>query len=257
MDMKTRVKRLIRTPFFTALYIVLRPFGKVSVSLDGTRAVFRFRSVEELARAWSFAGERRVFSELLQHVKPGDTVWDVGANVGTHAVIFAKKVGSEGNVVAFEPEPGTRSTLEHNIALNRLANVQVLSFALGGTDSQQTLFVDSRPGSGKHSLVATDGYHETAIEVCTGDSLTESLSGGIPNVVKIDVEGYELQVLKGMVNTLADQRCRVVFCEVHTAALEANGDDPNAVEEMLRSGGFTQFERSQRGDQVHLIALKA
>lgn len=241
---------------FLALYILLRPFGKVPVRMNGASAVFRFRSVDELIRVWGFNGERAMFAGMLQHVLPGDTVWDVGANIGTHTVMFGKKVGAEGKVVAFEPESQTRKTLEENIALNHLGNVEVLTVALGSADAVQKMFVDTRPGSGKHSLLSVDDYQQVDIEVRTGDGLSATRPGSPPSVVKIDVEGFEIEVLKGMEKTLAETRCRVVMCEVHTNVLQENGNDPEMVEQVLRAAGFNSFERTTRGNELHLLALK-
>ncbi len=254
--MKSKIKTKIRRPVFTALYLLLRPFGKVPVRIDGLSAVFKFRSVDELARAWGFAGEKEVFAGMLRHVQPGDTVWDVGANVGTHAVMFGKKVGVDGTVIAFEPESSTRQTLEENIDLNRLSNIEVLPVALGSTDSTQSMFVDTRPGSGKHSLIPVDGYKRIEVEVRTGDSLGETQVGGLPSVVKIDVEGFELEVLEGMEKTLSSDRCRLVMCEVHTRVLRENGHDPDSVQRMLEAAGFNSFAETPRGTEVHLMAMK-
>lgn len=255
-EMKRKIKSKIRRPVFMLLYLLLRPFAKVPVRLDGMSAVFRFRSVDELARAWGFAGERDVFSGMLRHVQIGDIVWDVGANVGTHAVMFGKRVGVSGKVIAFEPESGTRRTLEENIELNRLGNVEVLSVALGSTDSVHDMFIDTRPGSGKHSLVPVDGYKQIEVNVRTGDDLDESRDDASPTVVKIDVEGFELEVLKGMKNVLASDNCRLVMCEVHTRVLSENGHDSALVEQMLREAGFNGFEQTPRGTEIHLLATK-
>ncbi len=255
-NMKTLIKRKVRMPVFLALFLVLRPFGRVSVKLNGIRAWFRFRSVDELIRVWGFTGEKAVFARVLDSVQPGDTVWDIGANIGTHAVMFARKVGDTGAVIAFEPEDGTRRTLEDNVTLNRLSNVQILRAALGSTTGKQTLYVDNRAGSGKHSLVPVDGYEKTEIDVQTGDDLAMSRPEVAPSVLKIDVEGFELEVLKGLEQTLSRDRCRLVMCEVHSKVLRENGHDPQSVRRMLQDAGFSSFDETVRGDELHLLATR-
>lgn len=170
--------------------------------------------------------------------------------------MFGKKVGTGETVIAFEPESNTRRNLEENITLNRLGNVQVMNTALGSSNSSQSMFVDTRSGSGKHSLISIDGYKKIEVDVRTGDELSQTLPGGTPAVVKIDVEGFEIEVLKGMMQILASGHCRLIMCEVHTKVLRENGHDPESVERMLRNAGFNSFEKTPRGTEIHLLAIK-
>ncbi len=256
MSFKKRLKARLRGPVFRVLYVVLRPFGKVPVRIAGMSANFRFDSVAELTRVWGLIGEKHVFAKLLRSVEPGDTIWDVGANVGTHSVFLGKKVGNSGKVIAFEPEDKTSVRLQENIDLNHLTNITVAREALGDSESMHTLSVDSRPGSGKHSLLEIPGYQTTTVQVRRGDTLVAEHPDALPSVVKIDVEGFEVEVLKGMEKTLANPRCRLVLCEVHNEFLRRRNLDPASVREMLTEAGFVEFEEFARGPEVHLLARK-
>ncbi|KAL9190183.1 hypothetical protein ACHAXT_007394 [Thalassiosira profunda] len=145
--------------------------------------------------------------KLLSHfLSEGDTVADVGANIGTFTVPLAKAVGTKGKVVAFEPQRVVSQLLNANLALNENTNVGVFNAGVG--NSNQPLEVpdilynrDSRKGQGASiSLVPQLRLDD----VFAADSC--------PSLIKIDVEEMELMVLKGAEQTL--QRCNpVLFLE--------------------------------------------
>ena len=131
-----------------------------------------------------------------------------------------------------------------------------MNCSLGERDTTALLYVDSRSGSGQHSLNPRTDRPAEAVTVLQGDKLVRSGQLPIPNVMKIDVEGAEVSVIAGLKNSLANKKCRLVFCEIHNVMLERNGEDPKAVDRMLREAGFTNFETSSRGPENHLIARK-
>ena len=226
------------------------------MKVGGVTARFHVSSRRELQRISGMTGEKAVLAKFLGELRPGDVVFDVGANIGTHTIAFAKVVGNEGRVAAFEPEPVTAERLERNVELNGLDNVIVMRCALGERRSTELLYVDSRSGSGQHSLRPQDGRPAQEVSVLQGDELVRSGRLAAPNVMKIDVEGAELGVIAGLKDSLANEACRLVFCEVHHAILESDGQDPKQVGRMLREAGFTDFETSSRGPEDHLIARK-
>jgi FkbM family methyltransferase len=226
------------------------------MKVGGVTARFYVSSRRELMRISGMTGEKAVLARFLNELRPGDVVFDIGANIGTHTVAFAKVVGEEGRVASFEPEPVTAGRLERNIELNGLRNVTLMRCALGERESGEMLYVDSRSGSGRHSLRPQDGWPAEEVRVLQGDALVHSGALPTPNVMKIDVEGAELGVIAGSKDALADETCRLVFCEVHNAMLEEAGQDPKAIEGMLREAGFTEFETSSRGPEDHVIARK-
>lgn len=176
------------------------------------------------------------FAEALQaELREGDVVWDVGANVGLYTKTFATIVGPTGKVVAIEPAPGCQTPL------SQLASgyecVEVLNVALSDIDGEAFFATRLGPTSVNNQLSA-DG--EVVVRVARGSTI---IAEGVaePDVVKIDVEGFEPEVLAGLRAWLAaSPRCRALFVEVHFAALEARGrrDDPLRLQEDLRDLGF-------------------
>ncbi|GEM_PF-738548 len=142
-------------------------------------------------------GEPELFKQFL---RTGQTVLDIGANIGTHTLFFAKAVGQEGVVHAFEPQRIVFQTLCGNLALNSITNVYTHNVALGAEIGEiRVPALDYASENNFGGIELEDGLDGEAVEMQTVDSLH------LPqcHFIKIDVEGMELQVLKGAVNTLA------------------------------------------------------
>jgi len=136
-------------------------------------------------------------SALRRIVRPGMTVLDVGGNLGLYTVLLARLVGPAGNVVTFEPDPDLFALLRQNIALNDCANIEAHNLALGSTHSRlrlRRLILNS----GDNTLGA-DGStlfrREVEVEVVALDEFLPNLR---PDLVKVDVQGWELEVLRGL-----------------------------------------------------------
>jgi FkbM family methyltransferase len=182
--------------------------------------------------------EERFCQALLAAVRSGDHVWDVGANVGFYTRQISRLVGDTGSVSAFEPVPACYAAIT---GLN-LPNVHAFNLALGDSEGTLPMTVSSDPMSTTNSLVhsSEDAANRIDVQVTTGNALLNSGSSPAPNLVKVDVEGYEEEVLKGMTAVLARQECRAVFVEVHFGILDARGrrQAPSAIEQLLQSLGF-------------------
>lgn len=142
---------------------------------------------------------------------------DVGANVGAHTLTLSRLVGANGRVVAFEPNPAIREKLHRNVQLNALGNVSIFGCALGEFPDVLQLRVprkDSFEGSnpGLASLMALDTPHDCVdVTVRRFDDVADELALQRLDLIKIDVQGYEQQVLKGMDASLRRFRPAVIF----------------------------------------------
>ena len=143
---------------------------------------------------------------ILEFINEGDTVFDVGANIGCFSVPFAKKVGSNGKVYAFEPQPFINKLLKKNIQENNLDNVKIIDDGLGAKN--QTLKLDDFDYttignfggislSGRNNLnyaqKKTDKKHRVRVR-----TLNEFIDLQQCNFLKIDVEGHELECLESI-----------------------------------------------------------
>lgn len=134
-----------------------------------------------------------------RYLKPGDKAMDVGANVGIFSVVMGATVGNEGRVFSFEPVAANVLRLEKNLRKNALGNVQIFSVALGASNGRMNLRMATDPAyPSLHEVQGGFGSGaDVSIEVRTLDDVWEEL--GFPEVafVKIDVEGAEMDVLRG------------------------------------------------------------
>jgi FkbM family methyltransferase len=148
---------------------------------------------------WTGLYEREVQIELVALAKPGSVVWDIGAHIGFFSLIAARSVGASGSVHAFEPLEETRVRLAENIAMNRMANVVIHPVAVSNQRGSRTL--NRHVYSSMWSLIPERPDQTGVVVDCeTMDGLAERI--GIPDIVKIDVEGAELDVLRGGLDLL-------------------------------------------------------
>jgi FkbM family methyltransferase len=162
----------------------------------------------------------------------GQTVYDVGGDQGIYTLFFARRVGTAGRVVTFEPNPESHRRIVDNVSLNGFRNVDVRPVGLGEKrDRMAFVFPEGEParGTADASIQAQilDERAPRRIEIEVNSLDDEIAAHGLPapDLVKIDVEGLEGQVLRGMRETLRRARPRL-FIEIHGA--EASDKDENA-----------------------------
>lgn len=238
-----------------SLVMFARHSGVESHDIAGTVAQFNVTNRTEFERFYDLSGERAVIADLLSTVEPDDVVYDVGANVGTYTC-FLSHVLPEDQIIAFEPHPTNAAALRSNLALNGTSAL-VVEQALSDSNGTTGLAVASPDaGEGTHALAT--GSEERTIEVTTttGDSLVGSGQLPAPTVVKIDVEGAEQRVLRGLRNSLSGSTCRCCYVELHPDRLAAFGDSVAGVEALLDSCGFETQRLEAEDDEPYLKAEK-
>lgn len=130
-------------------------------------------------------------------LRPGDTALDIGANLGLVAMAMADAVGTNGRIEAFEPQPRFAELTRRSAALNGFSHLTVHEFALGRTDAEVTLHIP-HDNKGRASIGRAEGADE-AIRVAqrqAGEAL-EGLALGPIRLIKMDVEGYETEIIAG------------------------------------------------------------
>jgi FkbM family methyltransferase len=174
--------------------------------------------------------------ELIKESKTGDIAWDIGAFVGAYTKKLSQAVGSEGRVFAFEPNPQSRERLQERLAAEK--NVTILPVALGSR-SESVNFLLSL---GRSRVVSDSNRSDVAVvRMETGDAIVDLGEAAQPNLIKIDAEGLELEILRGLRRTLESPALRAVFIEVHFQLLAdrySTGNVPAEIVELLKSCGF-------------------
>jgi FkbM family methyltransferase len=177
-------------------------------------------------------------------IKPGATVLDIGANIGAHTLPLARTVGPSGRVVAVEPTRYAFERLTDQLSLNpdlapRVTTRQAMLMA-----SQSTELVDAIPSS--WPLSTPEGAHEhhlgvskstAGAAVTTADALVAELKLASVDFIKLDVDGYELEVLRGARGILNDHGPTILF-EHSPYTLAEKGYEPNDMIALLRDAGY-------------------
>jgi FkbM family methyltransferase len=218
--------------------------------------------------------EQLIFDAVQPLVDPGSTVLDIGAHVGYAALRFADWVGASGRVVCFEPVPGHVAQLERNLQLNDFTSrATVVAMAVSDEAAVREFYEDKGSNSGMGSL---DAYGRTAATRHVRTiAVDDWLSGnGVSDLAltKVDVEGAEALVIRGMARSLGDARHRSVLIELHDGIVPGIGREVAAMFDALagrpyrlydwQSDRFVEVRHNEpanyllavRGDSAHLVA---
>ncbi len=222
--------------------------GWYDTSLLGQSARFIVTSRTQLAHIDATWREEAMLRRMIDYVHDNDVVYDVGANIGIVTLALLLHRGERTITVhAFEPEPNNAAALRGNLAANR-CEATVHAAALGDHTGEAELFVDPHIGGGSHSLVRR-GSAVVRVPITTADHLAET--AGVPQCVKIDVEGAELAVLRGMSHLLSQRLVRDLFIEVHPTLMLKEEGGPTALTDWLRRHGYERVWQHRRGDEWH------
>ena len=166
-------------------------------------------------------------------------VVDVGAHAGYFSLTAARKVGPRGRVYSFEPAPANYELLLRNIELNDYANIMPVNQALSDKVGPATLYL-TELDSGRHSTYHHDlPIKETvAIETTTADAFLEAQGWPKVDLVKIDVEGAELDVLDGMAHLIEKSAALKIIVEFNPGLLQSAGVNPSDLLQKPASMGF-------------------
>ncbi|WP_158093638.1 FkbM family methyltransferase [Erythrobacter dokdonensis] len=193
--------------------------------------------------------ERAEIKFLSGVIKPGQTVFDIGANIGFFSMLFSKLVGPEGRVIAFEPLPflherAVMSAYEngfghctiHNVALAKERGTVALVYAPGSPNWGGAFL--SFDGS------VLPGHASVPVPTCP---LSDFVDGDLPSLIKIDVEGAEHTVMSDAVELLAEAR-PIVVSEIHRTQLErVSGVEPSDYIDLFRNLGYKCLEIAKDG----------
>lgn len=190
-------------------------------------------------------------SNFAQLIKPGMTVLDVGANIGFHTLYFAELVGQSGKVIAFEPIEINYKALQQNLALNEFSQVIAVNSALGSTNSILNIHIDNNALNPGAFNLFEDGEKNTSINCVKGDDyLAENQIAQI-DFIKVDVEGFELEVFKGLSETL--RRCKPILVFEYDVNYQLrNKEDPRALLHFLHQFFYDFYAIDGYGKQKKL-----
>ncbi len=190
---------------------------------------------------------------LKQHLRPGDICVDVGGHLGYYSMLMARLVGPGGRVITFEPIQDNLTVLKENISLNHMENVRLVSTALGRSPGTMTLIrseAETMSATPSVRAYAVEGAQkQVEVNVDTLDAFFDR-EGCQPKLIKIDVEGAEIEVLLGAKKTLANSH-PIVMVEIHGWGDASNREVLN----LFSSLHYSVSVAGTRGHEAFCVAI--
>lgn len=176
--------------------------------------------------------------QVRNYLKPGMTIVDVGANVGYYTLMAAAAVGGAGRVLAFEPSPYAFERLAETLRRNGVSNVLALPIGLGEAERALPLFMPQRPGNHTPSMVAAGRGGGLEVPVRRLDDCLAEHRVERVDLMKIDVEGFEPNVVEGAMGYITRGKVGAILCEFNSYWLGKNGVSAEKFFETLTGLGF-------------------
>jgi FkbM family methyltransferase len=219
-------------------------------------AQFYVHSQHYADRLRTLDGERNFLAFLIERLKPGDCVFDIGAEIGLYTLFLAQAVKEDGQIIAFEPERSCYERLMENIRLNALKNVRTFRIALGNHTGDGRLLL-GRIGAAPGLICAREkeARSQQKVGIVKGDEFIKKSGLQVPRAIKIDVEGYEYYVIEGLSKTLKHGECRMLCCEIHPTLLPPEIKTEMVID-LLKSLDFNPIEIYPRRDTFHAFCTK-
>jgi FkbM family methyltransferase len=234
------------------------PLVNVAVSLPRGAFMMRFdldpdRPTEGVIVSYLRQGglyEPEVATLFTRAIQAGDTVLDVGANIGFFSILASRLVGPGGTVVAFEPGPDNLERLAINLALNDAANVTVVDHPASNGVEIVTFHLNSDnegghslwdPGEHPHHQKSRENARSIVMTTTTIDAEVTRLGLAPPRLMKIDTEGAEHRVLEGTANLLREFEVPYIIAELHNFGLERLGSSQDKLRGFMADFDYDTF----------------
>jgi FkbM family methyltransferase len=175
-------------------------------------------------------------SYVLHTITSNDLFVDVGANIGAYTILACAVKGARG--FCFEPVPDTYARLRVNLRLNEL-DERAVSFNMGISDKDGVLLFTNDQDTVNHVIVQDERHEENSVSVSV-KTLDTILRGQAPNILKIDVEGFEMPVLRGASEILALPSLHSIIIELNGSGSRYGFDDRDVIK-LLEVAGFRAY----------------
>ena len=202
-----------------------------------------FLSKKGLALSISHYGTyEELESKIMEEkIEMGNIVVDVGANIGLHTLNMARIVGNTGQVFAFEPDPSNFEILKKNVKINNYKNIILEQKAVGDKHGRTTLYQSDHPGKHRIFPQTEQAKSQVQVKLTNLDNYFDSDMTDKINFIKIDVEGLEFSVLKGMKNILKNSKKIKILFEFMPENIMEVGFTPIELLNYLTSNGFKLY----------------
>lgn len=179
--------------------------------------------------------DRDKISLIKRHVKPGMTVLDVGANIGFYTILLSRSVGKDGTVYAFEPDVTNFKYIKQ--LTKNLGNVKPIHAACGEKNGTTCLYISEKLNVDHHVYESDEFRQKVEVKMISVDEFLKNEKNGI-GFVKIDVQGYDCSVFKGMKDTLARSSNTLIISELWPYGLMQAGSSADEYLSEVAHAGF-------------------
>lgn len=239
-ECKRKLKSVISNETLETIYrkyLSLRYDSPITIQMKEAKATFKISNSYELARLKG-GGERDIIRDILNNTTKNDIFYDIGAHIGKYTCLMADYLPPD-HVVSFEPNPYNLEKLEENILIND-CQVIIQNVALANYEGNVDISVQHKEPGANAGLYWNEPELETiSVDVRIGEQIVQQPDIPKPTIIKIDVEGAELEVIEGLQNTLSNhQDMRLLYCELHPKILEERGESSKQICSKLRETNF-------------------
>jgi FkbM family methyltransferase len=191
------------------------------------------------------------FKNLLLNLKKDFIVFDIGANIGTTVMPFAKKCET-GFVYAFEPNPDTVNLLNNNLGLNNFENIEIYNLGLGNNPGNKKLYRINENNFGMDRIMSTGiqkQFPAFDITISTIDLFVKEKQIKRIDLIKIDTEGYETEIIKGGINTIREFH-PLLFIELDDENLKQNGSSADELIKYLQTLNYKDIRDAETNESI-------
>ncbi len=224
----------------------------LKLKVQDTNAKIIISNPNEFSIYQSLDGEKIFLQKFLSRINNETVFYDIGANIGMYSLCAAKYKVCPRFIYCWEPEPFNFKRLKENIGLNDIEDIAAFPVALGSKNAVLELWTDAKePGSLTPSFTRKSSK-SIPVQVTRGDDWVLRKKLYLPSIMKIDVEGYEFDVLKGFEKTISKSK-PIIFLEIHPFFLKNLGIKKEQVLNFLYGLNYTTTFSSLRKNQEHYI----
>jgi FkbM family methyltransferase len=235
------------------------PSGEVDGFVGSVRFRFNMDLDPRVVEMYQRTHSLEVVHALGHLLMPGDTFVDVGANIGYLSAVAADRVGPSGRVIAFEPVPAYASRLRRLVTDNPTLQITVVQQAVGDVDGHATIDVSAIGNLGWNTMVP--GFmpedhrgERLEVDVVRLDDALDALDATNASVIKIDVEGFEVAVLRGIEGNWERGERPAIICELSPNAFALAGTSVDELADVVGRWGYEAVELLDLRTTVDLSA---
>ncbi len=180
---------------------------------------------------------------IERFVQPNFVLIDVGAQIGYLTLVMATSANRSARVISFEPQSSNVERFQENMRLNNVTNVELITAAVSSASGTIRLYLSTDNNAGTHSTISSDpnvGADFEEVPATTLDETVDAMGLSAVDLVKVDVEGAELEVIEGAINTIASLKPTFII-ELSEAIQQSRGYSTVQFKSMMSANGYASY----------------